>query len=604
MMFLRWLACSALAALFLCSAQTLHAQTCDDGLFGLTGPYDEATDTIGDHVFERGKKLQSYDCSYYLVYQADGNLVVYNANDEYQWGLNELGTQYLNNPAIHFEQPGRLVVYNGSDVLWASIDPEVEATWLLENYPILNLSWYDGTLRIGNFGADEPTFIWSSDDPPPEPEEPPSTPTECPEPPAPPPAHSYGDVHIRTPDGLAYAFQATGEFVLSEWSGGVVQSRQEAVPGRPHVSVNTAAVMDVGGDTVGFYAQESPHLYVNGEGMMMNQDKMGLPNGGCLYFLGQRGEKRNYLVVWPGGAFMSRIILNPSRGVMNIGVARGESSSVSVVGLLGNLDGNPDNDLTSRGGETLSPEVSHSDLYSRFGVSWQVDQQASLFRYASGNWQRYRYNAGNVREARTFESFTREERQAAREACRRVSVDDPSVFRACLYDVAATGDLSFADLAQEVSQGFQEAERSGRTRRATRTVSSTTGWSFNESGGTCDVAFPVSAGFSFTAGERLYEPGCTHYLVYQDDGNLVIYNANDRAVRSLADLGLDTSSITGIRFLEGGRLVTMNGDQEGWSNGDATQGGPYYLALVNGVLRIGAIDGNRPRVIWSSQGRR
>ncbi|MEM8601546.1 MAG: hypothetical protein AAGF99_16650, partial [Bacteroidota bacterium] len=202
------------------------------------------------------------------------------------------------------------------------------------------------------------------------------------------------------------------------------------------------------------------------------------------------------------------------------------------------------------------------------------------------------------------DSFTQAERQAAREACRRVSEGDRTVFRACLYDVAATGDLSFADLAATVSEEFQQAERSGRTRRATRTVASTTGWSFDESGGTCDVGFPISAGYTFTAGQRLYEPGCKHYLVYEDSGNLVIYNANDQPVRSLADLGLDTSSITGIQFLEGGRLVTINGGQEGWSNGDATQGGPYYLALVNGVLRIGALDGNRPRVIWSSQGRR
>ena len=41
---------------------------------------------------------------------------------------------------------------------------------------------------------------------------------------------SHGDVHVRTPDGLAYDFQGTGEFlcIQSDDGNAVVQTRQES----------------------------------------------------------------------------------------------------------------------------------------------------------------------------------------------------------------------------------------------------------------------------------------------------------------------------------------------------------------------------------------
>ncbi len=86
------------------------------------------------------------------------------------------------------------------------------------------------------------------------------------EPPAPVPPSSFGDVHFRTPDALVFDIQDVGDFVLLQSTDGtvVIQSRQEALDIRPGVSVNTATVINVDGDSLEFYLNPEPTLLVNG----------------------------------------------------------------------------------------------------------------------------------------------------------------------------------------------------------------------------------------------------------------------------------------------------------------------------------------------------
>src|SRR5690606_7776811 len=67
--------------------------------------------------------------------------------------------------------------------------------------------------------------------------------------------NSAGDVHLVTPDGLAFDFQGAGEFLLLKSSDGKIeiQTRQEPWLDSDRVTVNTAVAMNVNGDRVGIY---------------------------------------------------------------------------------------------------------------------------------------------------------------------------------------------------------------------------------------------------------------------------------------------------------------------------------------------------------------
>jgi len=84
--------------------------------------------------------------------------------------------------------------------------------------------------------------------------------------------NAHGDVHVETPDGLAYDFQQRGEFIIAQITDTtnqgefVVQARLERWeehPERP-VSTITALAFNISGDKVEIYMKPKLSLYVNG----------------------------------------------------------------------------------------------------------------------------------------------------------------------------------------------------------------------------------------------------------------------------------------------------------------------------------------------------
>jgi len=100
---------------------------------------------------------------------------------------------------------------------------------------------------------------------------------------------SYGDVHLHTPDGRHYNFQAVGEFIMSKSQDGFdVQLRLEPwIYSASHswastsVSTNTAAAVNISGDRVGIYARGGgPNLLVNGHPTSLESGTIRLPHVG------------------------------------------------------------------------------------------------------------------------------------------------------------------------------------------------------------------------------------------------------------------------------------------------------------------------------------
>ena len=199
-------------------------------------------------------------------------------------------------------------------------------------------------------------------------------------------AGSHGDPHLRTFDGRAYSFQAVGEFVLARDPAGdlEVQARQSARPGSRLFSVNDVVALRVARSRVELrVGQGGAVLLVDGRSReLVPQD---LPGGGRL--TGGEGPRGRYLVAtWPDGSVAS-LSWTPRSGIA-VRLKPAQARHGQLVGLLGDLDGDPANDLRVRGGPLLSyrpfTEPGHEELYGAFADSWRVDGPTSLFTYEPG----------------------------------------------------------------------------------------------------------------------------------------------------------------------------------------------------------------------------
>lgn len=104
-------------------------------------------------VLQRGMKYPSPSGRHYLVFQDDGNLVVYDANNRYVWGIDRVARR-MSEAAVTVLEGGNLRVLDSKlDTIWAAIEGPSEPGSRLELNP-------DGALQLVS-----PTRgpVWSSD---------------------------------------------------------------------------------------------------------------------------------------------------------------------------------------------------------------------------------------------------------------------------------------------------------------------------------------------------------------------------------------------------------------------------------------------------------
>ena len=281
---------------------------------------------------------------------------------------------------------------------------------------------------------------------------------------------SYGDPHMITFDRFKYSFQTVGEFTLvkSTDENFEVQVRQGAISNS--VSINTAVAMKIGNSRITLYAKNLPDsdtntpLRIDGKPTKLENETLELPGGGLI-----QGNSSNYLITAPTG---EQVGVRIGKERMDI-TPYISAQSGQYIGLLGNANGDPTDDLQTRAGKviptkenstygqlsealsnvlpvpaplTQAEKIFFDIVYKEFGDSWRITQAESLFDYPPGKDTGTYTNRSFPNSYLSLNSLLPPQIRQAEEICREAGVES-ELLDGCIFDVANTGDASFAESA-------------------------------------------------------------------------------------------------------------------------------------------------------------
>lgn len=287
---------------------------------------------------------------------------------------------------------------------------------------------------------------------------------------------SFGDPHLITFDGLRYSFQTVGEFTLVKSNDGKFEVQVRQTPVNSNLSLNSAVAMKLGSDRVTLYAKDLPDadtstpLRVNNKPTTIQGDKLTLSSGGIIAKTGN-----TYIVDFPMG---EKVVITPSSAggnpFLNVSpFVYNQSGKYS--GLLGNMNGNSNDDQEIRGGgNVLISKSTYGDvnrvlnlvglrvpgalagaeklyfdqLYKQFGNSWRIKQEESLFDYPPGKTTQNYTDTSFPDQYLKLEMLSPEQVQKARKECTEAGVDQ-NLMEGCIFDVGFSG---FSDFARTTAQ--------------------------------------------------------------------------------------------------------------------------------------------------------
>jgi uncharacterized protein YdeI (BOF family) len=248
----------------------------------------------------------------------------------------------------------------------------------------------------------------------------------------------YGEPHLITVDGLHYDLQSVGEFWLAESDRFDMQVQARFVARRDNVSIIDRVALWV-----------SDHVVeIGGDGLLVDGAPVTLESGQLLdlgYDAGVIRMAGTYYVVWQG---LDGPYLTWDGSCCHVGVHVPTDTS-DMVGLLGNADGNPGNDLRMRDGTQLSPDTPANVLHGAFADSWRIDDDSTLFTYGPGQSTATYADLTFPEEIVTLHDLGPDQMSLATDFCESHGVPPGPQFNACILDMALTANSDFAAMAAQ-----------------------------------------------------------------------------------------------------------------------------------------------------------
>ena len=189
-----------------------------------------------------------------------------------------------------------------------------------------------------------------------------------------------------------------------------------------------------------------------------------LPNGATLQI--DAGSAR---IVWPGG---NQVLAKNFGGYLLVELSVTADHSGDVFGIFGIPDGDAGNDLSTVDGVVLDryfdrplTTKQHERLYQTFADGWRVSDASSLFHYEPGLTTASFNIKGFPDRAAELAAIQNADWQEANEQCKRLGIQDKIVLENCAFDLAMSGDISFARSALATDQSLRREP--GNDSRAT-----------------------------------------------------------------------------------------------------------------------------------------
>jgi hypothetical protein len=237
-------------------------------------------------------------------------------------------------------------------------------------------------------------------------------------------ASVIGDTHQMTFAGLAYDFQASGDFVEAQVGTTFeVQTRKvSGAPTWPGTSVNQSVATRMGNTKVALC--DSKRLYVDGKIQELGSGGVvALPSGVTIHRIG------NVFYVSDETGNSVKVTFNGGYTDVLVGLGLWPAK---VRGLLGNPDGNVKK-LEAKDGTVFDVPIAFEDLYRKFGDSWRVSPLRTLLAPCS------QVAAGNPAAPFYAKDLNPDLRKRAQSICAQAKVAQ-AWLDFCTLDVAVVGE--------------------------------------------------------------------------------------------------------------------------------------------------------------------
>ncbi len=252
------------------------------------------------------------------------------------------------------------------------------------------------------------------------------------------PAVSFGEPHYITFDGTGYSFQAAGEFTMMRTIDGSldIQVRQESWEGRNDVSVNTVIAIGSGDDVLEIRAEDGSILLngiqfvlEDGEGSLIGTNSILARDGNTYVFSDEN---------------LNGVRVDVKDGWLDIVPFLNDSMAGAVEGLLGNNDGNADNDFILPDGTILTQPIAADVLYGAFADGWRVTADSSLFTYENGDNTETYTDLSFPDHIITLDDIDPDVLAAAEQIALDAGLQEGTfIFNATVLDIAITGNADF-----------------------------------------------------------------------------------------------------------------------------------------------------------------